>query len=79
MSKQKRPPLSDWCRSISLLSQIGGLDGKELGCNMGDSSSIPGLGRSPGEGNGYFWVLKFCSIDVFVYSSANSSTNSTVY
>ena len=26
---------------------------KESTCNAGDSSSIPGLGRSPGEGIGY--------------------------
>ena len=25
---------------------------KELACNEGDLGSIPGLGRSPGEGNG---------------------------
>ena len=27
--------------------------GKESSCNVGDLGSIPGLGRSPGEGNGY--------------------------
>ena len=31
----------------------GGSDGKESTCNTGDPGSIPGLGRSPGEGNGY--------------------------
>ena len=30
----------------------GGSDGKEPACNGGDLCSIPGLGRSPGEGNG---------------------------
>ena len=30
----------------------GGLDSKESACNVGDLGSIPGLGRSPGEGNG---------------------------
>ena len=30
----------------------GGSDGKEYTCNVGDLGSIPGLGRSPGEGNG---------------------------
>ena len=30
----------------------GGSDGKESACSAGDQSSIPGLGRSPGEGNG---------------------------
>ena len=27
--------------------------GKESTCNAGDTSWIPGLGRSPGEGKGY--------------------------
>ena len=30
----------------------GGSAGKEYACNAGDLGSIPGLGRSPGEGNG---------------------------
>ena len=30
----------------------GGSHGKESACNMGDLGLIPGLGRSPGEGNG---------------------------
>jgi len=30
----------------------GGSDSKESACNAGDPSSIPGLGRSPGERNG---------------------------
>ena len=29
----------------------GGSDGKESACNAGDPGFIPGLGRSPGEGN----------------------------
>ena len=31
----------------------GGSDGKESACNVGDLGSIPGLGRSPGEGHGH--------------------------
>ena len=31
----------------------GGSDGKESTCNARDLGSIPGLGRSLGEGNGY--------------------------
>ena len=31
----------------------GGSDGKEGACNAGDVGSIPGSGRSPGEGKGY--------------------------
>ena len=30
----------------------GGSEGKESACNAGDPGSIPGSGRSPGEGNG---------------------------
>ena len=30
-----------------------GSDSKESACNVEDLSWIPGLGRSPGEGNGY--------------------------
>ena len=29
-----------------------GSEGKASACNVGDLGSIPGLGRSPGEGNG---------------------------
>ena len=35
------------------VSLVVSLVGKESACNMGDLSSIPGLGRSPGEGKGY--------------------------
>ena len=55
--------LSYWVSVLSLLcircdSRIyqGSLDssvGKESTCNAGDPGSIPGLGRSPGEGIGY--------------------------
>ena len=31
----------------------GSSDGKKSVCNTRDLGSIPGLGRSPGEGNGY--------------------------
>ena len=31
----------------------GGSDDKESACSIGDQGSIPGLGRSPGEGDGY--------------------------
>ena len=30
-----------------------GSDGKESACKAGDPGSVPGLGRSPEEGNGY--------------------------
>ena len=31
---------------------LSGLEDKESACNVGDPGSIPGLGRSSGEGNG---------------------------
>ena len=44
----------------SKLGFPGGSDGKEPACSAGDLGSIPGLGRSPGEGNGhplqYSWL-----------------------
>ena len=40
----------------------GGSAGKESACNVGDLSSVPELGRSPGEGKDYqpvFWHGEF--------------------
>ena len=39
--------------SLHFLSLPVGSDGKEYACNAGDPGAIPGLGRSPGEGDGY--------------------------
>jgi len=36
-----------------ILGCPGDSDGKECACNAGDSGSLPGWVRSPGEGNGY--------------------------
>ena len=38
-------------RDHKILENIGS-DGNESACNAGDLGSIPGSGRSPGEGNG---------------------------
>ena len=35
------------------LGFLGSFDGKESVCNVEDLGQIPGLGKSPGEGNGY--------------------------
>ena len=35
------------------MSYPSGSDDKESACSEGDLGPIPGLGRSPGEGNGY--------------------------
>ena len=37
---------------------------KEFACNMGDLGSIPGLGRSPGEGKGY--PLQYSGLENFL-------------
>ena len=38
---------------VSYVDLLGGSDSKESACNVRDPGSIPRLGRSPGEGNGY--------------------------
>ena len=53
-----------------------GSAGKESACNVGDLRLIPGLGRSPGEGNGN--LLQYSglenSMDCKVYGVAKSQT-----
>ena len=53
-----------------------GSDDKESTCNIGDLGSIPGLGRSPGEGKGY--PLQYSglenSMDCMVHGVAESQT-----
>ena len=46
---KKQLLLPDWTRTMGF---PGGSDGKESTCNEGKLVSIPGLGRSPGEGHG---------------------------
>ena len=42
------------CQSFgNLWGFTGGSEDKEFACNAGALSSTPGLGRSPGKGNGY--------------------------
>ena len=49
----KIPWRRDRLRTPVFLGFPGGSVGKESACNVGDLGSIPGLGRSPGEGNSY--------------------------
>ena len=42
----------DWRDLAAAAAAAGGLDGKASACNAEDPGLIPGLGRSPGEGNG---------------------------
>ena len=41
-----------YCSTIYNSGLPGGSDSKESACSAGDLGSFPGLGRSPGEGNG---------------------------
>ena len=54
----------------------GSSAGKEFTCNAGDPGSIPGLGRSPGEGKGY--PLQYSglenSMDCIVHGVTKSRT-----
>ena len=56
------------------LRNHGGLDSKVSACNVGDLGSIPGLGRSRGEGKGY--PLQYSglenSMDCIVHGVAKS-------
>ena len=59
-----------------LMGFPGGSAGKESACNAGDLDSIPGIGRSPEEGNGY--PLQYSglekSMDCVVHGVAKSWT-----
>jgi len=39
--------------AFEIMGFSDGSDGKESACSAGDLGLIPGLGRYPGEGNGY--------------------------
>ena len=70
-------PLEKGQASHSIFSGFpGGPSGKESPCNVGDLASNPGLGRSPGEGNGY--PLQYSdlenSMDCIVHAVAKSRT-----
>ena len=66
-----------------LLDFPGGLDGKASGYNAGDLGSIPGLGRSPAEGNGnplqYSWMKNTMDREAWraTYSSQGRKESNT--
>ena len=53
---------------------LGGSAGKKSACNVGDLGSIPGLGRSPGEGNGY--PLQYSDLEISMDSIVPRVTES---
>ena len=53
LSKSTKRYCRDFYRNYVKSKMNWGLDGEESACSVGDPGSILGLGRSPGEGNGY--------------------------
>ena len=51
--KKTLPTFSWIIDNFSISGFPGGSAGKESACSVGDICSVPGLGRSPGEGKGY--------------------------
>ena len=70
------PPEKWEATHSNILGLSLGSAGKESACNMGDLGSIPGLGRSPGEGRGY--LLQYSglesSMECIVHGVAKSQT-----
>ena len=50
-----------YSNSLIIVGFPGSSDGKESACSAGDPGSVPGLGRSPGEGNSY--PLEFSGLE----------------
>ena len=48
-------------KGTSIMGYSCGSAGKESACNVEDLGSIPGLGRSPGEGKSY--TLQYCGLE----------------
>ena len=67
--------MEDWKefrRSALFMGFPGGSDGKESACNVGDLGSIPGLVRSPGEGDSY--PLQYSGLEKSMYRGAWQTT-----
>ena len=56
----------------SLLPIASGSEGKESACNAGDLGLTPGLGRSPGEGDGI--PFQYSCVEISVDRGAWSAT-----
>ena len=65
---QEDPLEKGWATHSVFFGFPCGLAGKESACNSGDLGSIPGLGRPPGEGNGYDSSILAWRIPWAVYS-----------
>ena len=54
-------PVKFYTKAYLTLVLPCGSASKESACNVGDLGSIPGLGRSPGEGKGY--LLQYSGLE----------------
>ena len=86
---QPRPSTENWIKdllsmalpirirlSFPLVDFSDGSDGKASAYNVGDPSSIPGVGRSPEEGNGN--TLQYSSLENPIDRGARQATVSGV-
>ena len=73
---KSRIRLSDYTNTTTKGGFPCGSAGKESTCNAGDLGSIPGLGRSPGEGKGYPLQDSSLenSVDCIIHGVAKSQT-----
>ena len=62
---------------MSYLGFPFGSAGKESACNEGDLGSIPGLGRSPGEGKGY--SLQYSGLENSMRYTIHGATKSQTH
>ena len=77
MEHREDQVLSKWYyQNVNPGSFPGGPAGKESARNAGDLGSIPGSGRSPGEGNGYAFQYSGLEnpMDCIVYGVTRSQT-----
>ena len=71
-------PFSSWVKLKKDPGFLGGSVGKNLPANAGDMSSIPGSGRSPGEGNGYPFSILAWEIPRTEEPGSQQSTGSQI-
>ena len=69
---QKFPWRKDRLPTPVFLGFPGDSDGKESVCDVGDLGLIPGLGRSPSEGTGYWYSCLENPMDCIVLGVTNS-------
>ena len=81
-----RVPIKIFCGYLLRNSKIymgfpSDSSGKESACNVGDLGSVPGLGRSPGEGKGFPVQCSGLenSMDYIVHGVAKSQTMTETY